>query len=319
MPANVTVIIVNYNGGAMVLECLAALRLQTFRHFVTVVVDNKSTDGSAQRIASDFPEVILHSMASNMGFAAANNFALKEVDLGEWVVFLNPDAYPRAGWLAKLLEATIRYPEFASYGSQMCKDSGGFILDGIGDSYHISGLIWREGHGALVSSKHTGFREIFSACAAAAMYRTEILLKLGGFDADLFCYVEDVDLGFRLRLAGHRSIYVPDAIVHHVGSGVVGVHSDFQIYHGHRNLVWVYIRNMPGPLFWIFLPSHIALNIFTLFWFALRGHGSVMWRAKRDAVRGIPKAWAKRKEAHSDRKASVWSILMQLTWNPFAR
>lgn len=76
----------------------------------------------------------------------------------------------------------------------------------------------------------------------------------GGFDEDFFCYTEDVDLGFRLRLYGHRCLYVPAPVVEHVGSGITGTRSEFQLYHGHRNLVWTYVKNMPGRLFWLYLP-----------------------------------------------------------------
>ena len=81
--------------------------------------------------------------------------------------------------------------------------------------------------------------------------------------------MEDVDLGFRLRLAGHRCLYVPKSVVHHVGSGTTGgKNSDFSVYHGHRNLVWTYVKNMPGVLFWIFLPLHLAMNLVVLAVFA---------------------------------------------------
>ena len=317
--ALVTIIVVNFNGGAMIERCLAALRLQTCTQFATVVVDNCSNDGSAARIAIEFPEVTLLPLESNTGFAAANNYALHNTALGDWVVFLNPDAFAHPNWLANLLLASAEYPDFDGFGSRLCGDSDGLVLDGIGDSYHVSGLVWRTGHGCRVTGAHLRPREIFSPCAAAAMFRRQALESVGGFDEDYFCYVEDVDLGFRLRLLGYRSLYVPDAVVHHLGSGVVGVHSDFQLYHGHRNLVWVFIKNMPGALLWLFLPLHILLNIVTLFWFVLRGRSTVIVRAKWDALTRIPHFWKKRNAVQSNRKATVWSILRLLSWSPFTR
>ena len=317
--AVVTIIIVNFNGGAMVEMCLAALRLQTYTQFATVVVDNCSSDGSAERIATEFPEVILFTLASNTGFAAANNFALRSATQGDWVIFLNPDAFAHPNWLSGLVYASAEHPDFDGFGSRLCGDGDGLVLDGIGDSYHVSGLVWRTGHGCAATGAHLKPREIFSPCAAAAMFRRQALEKVGGFDEDFFCYVEDVDLGFRLRLLGCRSLYVPDAVVHHLGSGVVGLHSDFQIYHGHRNLVWVFTKNMPGVLLWLFLPFHILLNIATVLWFLLRGRGAVIFRAKRDAFARIPHFWRKRKLVQSGRTASIWNVLRLLSWNPFTR
>lgn len=109
-------------------------------------------------------------------------------------------------------------------------------LDGIGDVYHLSGLVWRNGYGAALRPDYERGMEIFSACAGAALYRRAALSAIGGFDKGYFCYVEDVDLGFKLRLAGNRAMYVQDAVVRHIGSvSTGGVHSDFAVYYGHRN------------------------------------------------------------------------------------
>lgn len=149
------------------------------------------------------------------------------------------------------------------------------------------------GHSAPVASCTEPCREVFSPCAAAALYRRSALRAVGGFDEDYFCYVEDVDLGFRLRLAGHKALYVPDAVVHHVGSGTTGgQHSDFAVYHGHRNLVWTFVKNMPGMLFWLLLLLHVMINLATILWFAVKGRGGVILRAKRDALLGLPRMCA---------------------------
>jgi GT2 family glycosyltransferase len=131
-------------------------------------------------------------------------------------------------------------------------------------------------------------REVFSACAAAALYRRDALLEIGGFDERYFCYVEDVDAGFRLRLRGYRCLYVPDAVAHHVGSATTGKGSDFSTYHGHRNLVWTFFKDMPGPLLALYLPQHLILNVLSVVWFSMRGQARTILRAKWDALRGLP-------------------------------
>ena len=317
--SHITVIIVNFNGGEMIIDCLNALRLQSFTGFSTIVVDNCSTDGSAERIALEFPEVFLFALETNTGFAMGNNFALEHARLAEWVVLLNPDAFPHPDWLACLLESAALNPEFDVFGSRLCSDAEGLILDGIGDAYHVSGLVWRDAHGRHMSPEYLNEREIFSPCAAAAMYRSRCLVAVGGFDEDLYCYVEDVDLGFRLRLAGYRSLYVPNAVVHHLGSGIVGLHSDFQIYHGHRNLIWVFVKDMPGFIFWLMLPLHVAMNLAGIVWFTLRGQGRVIVRAKWDAIKGVSKFWRKRARVQSTRRVSLWNILRWLSWRLFRK
>ena len=102
-------------------------------------------------------------------------------------------------------------------------------------------------------------------------------------------------------------------MVHHVGSGTTGgKNSDFSAYHGHRNLVWTFVKDMPGLLFWLLLPLHVMLNLVSIVWFAFRGQGRVVWRAKRDALLGLPKMWRKRQQIQKSRIASIsdiWRVL----------
>lgn len=315
----VTVVVVNFNGGDMVLDCLSALRRQGFDDFRTVVVDNASSDGSAQRIAADFPEVALLQSPRNLGFAGGVNHALRSMAPGEYVALLNPDAFPDPDWLEQLVAAARRHPEAAAFGSRMLRAGDAATLDGVGDAYHVSGMVWRVGYGSPAAERYANGGEIFSPCAAAALYRTAAVLAAGGMDEDFFCYVEDVDLGFRLRLAGHSCRYVPAAVVRHVGSAITGAHSAFQYYHGHRNVVWVFVKNMPGALFWLLLPLHLAMNLFVLVSLGLRGQGGPLLRAKRDALLGVRATWRKRRRIQASRRASSLAILRQLTWTPFRR
>ena len=251
---------------------------------------------------------------ANLGFARGNNLACTAAAIdSEWIALLNPDAFVEPDWLEALLAAAQSYPAFDVFGSQLVNAADPALLDGTGDAYHVSGLVWRMGHGVPVATFPEQRREVFSPCAAAALYRRSALLQVGGFDEDFFCYLEDVDLGFRLRLAGYRCLYVPASVAHHVGSGTTGgQHSDFAVYHGHRNLVWTYVKDMPGVLFWILMPMHLAMNLAALILFALRGQGKQMLRAKFDAIRGIAKMWRKRHSIQAARVATVrdiWRLL----------
>jgi len=309
----VSVIIVNWNGGHFLERCLSALMGQTVKPHQILLLDNASSDGSVE-IARRFPSVQLLAQDSNTGFARGNNLAIAAIsNESDWIALLNPDAFPEPQWLEMLLAAVQSRPEFDVFGSKLVSASDPAVLDGKGDAYHMSGLPWRKAHGIPVSAQDENECEIFSPCAAAALYRRSAFEKVGGFDEDFFCYVEDVDLGFRMRLVGYCCLYVPQSVALHVGSGTTGgKHSDFSVYHGHRNLVWTFVKNMPGVLFWLLLPLHVALNVASIFWFAVRGKGAVILRAKRDAVLGLPKMWRKRQQLQKGRVASIrdiWRVL----------
>jgi GT2 family glycosyltransferase len=276
-----------------------------------IVLDNASADNSAADVET-FANVTLLNMADNHGFAAGNNIALAHCKQ-EFVALLNPDAFPEPDWLQTLLAAAKAQPEVAVFGCRQLRAENPELLDGIGDSYFISGRVKRLGHKKRQGAKDLVQREIFSPCAAAALYRRQALLDCGGFDEDFFCYLEDVDLGFRLRLAGNKAMYIPSAVVHHVGSATTGgQHGDFAFYHGHRNLVWTFVKNMPGILFFLLLPLHLLLNVTSIFWFGLHGRGRVIWRAKRDALLGLPKMWRKRQAIQKYRVASIRDVWRQL-------
>jgi len=303
-PVSVLVVVVNFNGGALLSECLNSLTRQSFRDFRTVVVDNASTDGSADDLEKVFPDVFVLRSETNLGFAAGNNMAIREAGDAPFIALLNPDAIAHQDWLYCLMKAAQEHPEFALFGSRMYADARHTMLDGVGDAYHACGLPWRVGHGQQAQGRYLKHHEIFAPCAAAALYRKEVFTVTGGFDEDFFCYVEDVDLGFRARLSGMRALYVADAVVEHAGSGLVGKHSDFQLYHGHRNLVWAYVRNMPFGLLLLYVPLHIVMTLVTLAAFGARGRGRILLRAKFDALKGLPHSLAKRRRTQALRLVS---------------
>ena len=241
-------------------------------------------------------------------------------DNSNWVVLLNPDAVPASDWLEQLVATAEKHPQFSCFGSRLLTYKDPSRIDGDGDIYHVSGLAWRDGHGQKVCTRGIANREVFSTCAAAAMFRVSALRAVGGFDEDFFCYVEDVDLGFRLRLAGYRSLSVPTSIACHHGSATSGGrHSDFAVYHGHRNLVWTYTKNMPGFLFWLFLPLLITQNIFSLVYFCLRKQHKIILRAKKDAIGGISSMWRKRIDIQRNRRVSLHDIARMMDMHPIPR
>jgi GT2 family glycosyltransferase len=286
---------------------------QTVKPHEIILVDNASSDGSVE-IVRRFPAVRVMIQDQNTGFARGNNLAIGAASAeSQWIALLNPDAFVEPRWLEALLVAAESNPGFAVFGSKLVNAADPTVQDGAGDAYHMSGQVWRMGHGAPAPTSAENACEVFSPCAAAALYRRSALRESGGFDEDYFCYVEDVDLGFRLRLAGYRCLYVPQSVAHHVGSGTTGGQdSDFAVYRGHRNLVWTFVKDMPGFLFWLLLPLHVGLNLASIVWFAMQGRGGVIWRAKRDAVLGLPRMWRKRQQIQKTRISSIAEIWRQL-------
>ena len=125
-----------------------------------------------------------------------------------------------------------------------------------------------------------------------------------------FMYVEDIDLGFRLNGADAPCLFVPEAVVAHVGSATTGYRSAFSVYHGHRNLIWCYFKNMPLLLLMITLPFHILANLAAVALYMARGETVSILRAKADGIRGISRMMQKRGKM---RGSQIWSTLTWLT------
>ncbi len=311
----ISVIIVTWNSKGYLSVCLDHLLTQTFHDLEVILVDNGSEDDALEGLREKYPSLDLHihRLSSNLGFAVANNIGAR-LARGKWLTLLNADAFPEPDWLEHLVAATEAYPN-AFFASRQIQANHPDFLDGEGDVYHVSGLAWRHNYGSPVYPLNES-QEVFSPCGAAAFYPRQEFLDAGGFDEDFFSYHEDVDLGFRLRLRGLTCMLVPHAVVHHVGSASTGKKSSFSVYYGHRNLVWNYFKNMPSALFWLYFPLHIAINLLFLIHFTIKGQGSAIWRAKMDALRGIPSMLKKRRIIQRERRVSTAEIhrVMSRNW-----
>jgi GT2 family glycosyltransferase len=307
----VSILLLVWNNHEHLPTCLNALQAQTFQDFEIVLVENGSANpGDLKDVRTNHPafNIVIERQKTNVGFAAGNNIGAR-LATGKWLALLNVDAFPQPDWLESLLRAADEHPQVGAFTSRQVQFHAPHLLDGAGDSYHITGLAWRRFYNRSVQEYGLEGGEVFSACPAAAMYLREEFMRAEGFDEDYFSYFEDVDLGFRLRLQGQKCLYVPAAIVHHVGSASTGKRSDFSVHYGYRNMIWTFFKNMPSPLLWVFLPLHVFTVLFFMGYLSLRGQGGAIGRAVVDAMRGLPAVLEKRKNIQRGRKVSSWELL----------
>ncbi len=312
----ITVIIVTYNSGRYLARCLESLRQQSLTDFDVILFDNGSSDGALASLGA-LPEgwrVI--ECGENLGFAGANNRAIAETT-SPLVFTLNPDAFLEPDCLAQLAEAADRHGDTVMFGASLLSDAAPDRFDGFGDVYHCSGLAWRGGFGQPAHPPMAE-GEPFSVCAAAALYRRQAVTAVGGFAEAFFCYLEDVDLGFRLRLAGGKALQIAAAQARHVGSASTGRHSAFTAYHQLRNTLWTFVRNMPTPLFVVLAPLHMTMLFGLLVLATRRGHLAPAWRGLRDGLTGLSACLADRRGIQAKRRVSWSEIARYLTWSPLA-
>jgi len=310
---DITVLIVAYKSRDTIRRCLAALEQQSCVPARVKLLENGSPR-EERMVADELPDwVEFVSSEENLGFAGGNNLLAEDVET-DWLVLLNPDAFPHDNWLEAFERARERYPNVRMFGSTQLVAESQNLLDGVGDVYHASGLAYRAGYGRPVSLWPPD-GEVFGACGAGAFIRTDFFHQLGGFDENLFCYNEDVDLAFRARLAGYPTVQLSEAVVDHVGYASSARRSDFALYHGVRNRFWVFVKNMPSYLFWTLLPFHLFATACLWLVAVKNGEGKIFSRAIIDAVKGLRKVWRQRQDVQGGRKASVSEIAAAMCWD----
>ena len=201
VPKKVTVVIPNRNGIEWLPNCLQAVATQNTSGFDILVVDDASTDGSIAFIKENFPEIQLISLPAHSGFAKAANAGIEKCAT-PYIALLNADTQVHADWLSSLMaRLDAAPPDVAAINSQMLRMDDCERIDDAGDELSWYGAATKRGHDQP-AAQFDREQEIFSPCAGATLYRRDFLLRAGGFDADFFAYLEDVDLGLRGRLVG---------------------------------------------------------------------------------------------------------------------
>lgn len=311
----VSIVIVAYESGVTLVECIAALSRQSFTKFEIILVDNGCSDGVARTVSLADPSIRLIEPGENLGFARAVNCAAA-LARGAHLALINPDAFAHRDWLRHLVEAAAAYPDVRCFASRQLMDDDPNLLDGLGDVMSVTGFPFRGGYRSR-DPGDTAVGEVFSACGGAMLIDRALFLELGGFDERLFCYCEDVDLGYRLRLTGERTLIVPQAVVRHVGSASSGgARSDFATFHGTRNRLWVFIKNTPPLLLLLTAPLHLATTFVLFVSHAIHGEFASPWRGLLAGFGGLGVALGARRDAQAVRTATSWEIARAMTWSP---
>jgi GT2 family glycosyltransferase len=199
----VSVVVINWNRRIFLEDCLSSLRAQTYRDIEVILVDN----GSIQFVEEFFPEVRVTHFDENMGFAKAANEGIK-IARCEFVALLNNDAIANCIWNEELVKGINFFTGIGFCASKILRASKGALIDTAGDHYTRYGVAIKRGHN-VEANRFSETRFVFGACAAAALYRKSMLNEIGYFDEDLYCIYEDVDLSFRVQLAGYKCLYIP--------------------------------------------------------------------------------------------------------------
>lgn len=281
-----TIIIPNYNGLKFMEPCMKALESQTCKDFELLVVDNGSTDGSVEWLKEHkIPSIFL---PENTGFSGAVNVGIKRAKT-PFVILLNNDTEAEPGYVGALIHEIERSPKIFSVSPKMIQLYHKELMDDGGDMYSVMGWAYQRGVGQEIE-RYNRACNVFSACAGAAIYRREVFEKIGYFDEMHFAYLEDIDVGYRAKIAGYYNRYCPAAEIYHVGSGTSGSkYNAFKVRLAARNNVYLNYKNMPS---WQLLLNSIPIGLGILgkyFFFKKKGFAKEYVGGVLEGIRTVKK------------------------------
>ena len=280
----VAVVVLGYNSVDYLKRFLPSIVATDYDDFTTVYVDNASADNSVEFVSETFPEIEIFRIYENHGFTDGYESSLPYIK-AEYYVLLNSDVKVEPNWLkpmVDLMEAdkTIgacqpkvihepNPPYFDHAGA-----AGGFI-DKYGYPF-CRGRLFH--HVEQDHNQHDEPMEIFWATGACMLIRAELYHELGGLDNDFYAHMEEIDLCWRLQLAGHRLMVVPEGKVYHVGGSVISYGSFSKIFHNYRNNLIMLYKNLPASSLWKILPVRLILDQIAALKALVTGHFTE-WRA----------------------------------------
>jgi riboflavin kinase/FMN adenylyltransferase len=285
----VAVVILNYNGAQHLKTYLPSLLKSTYPNFDIIVADNDSSDDSVHFLEEYYPKIRLIELPENYGYAGGYNEALKQVSGAEYLVLLNSDIEVSPSWIEPIIHLmeqdqsiAAAQPKVLSYHErhqfEYAGASGGF-MDALGYPF-CRGRIFAETEKDQGQYEQT--REIFWASGAAMFMRAALFQKMGGFDADYFAHAEEIDLCWRLKLAGYKVVARPQSVVYHLGGGTLAYNTPRKTYLNFRNSLFTILKNEDGTkLLWL-LPLRLVLDGLAAFLFLSQGrfeHVGAIFRA----------------------------------------
>lgn len=291
--ALITIVIPNINGLDHLKSCIPSIFRQSYKNYRTIIIDNGSTDSSLEFLKLNFPECEIITHTFNTGFAKAVNEGIKlalEKYKSDFILLLNNDIELTDNFLQKAIDTfknidtdvlAVKMMNF--FNRNIIDDTGNFLTKKGGTAYP-------RGNGEKDTGQYDKPEYIFGACAGAAFYTSDIFKAAGFFDEKFFAYLEDIDLSFRLQLAGFKCYYQPEAICFHKRGGSTISSMKFQVYMNERNIIWVRVKNYPFMMYLKYQPRFLIARLMR-FKALYRVHGfSVLMAAVKGYIAGIIKA-----------------------------
>jgi GT2 family glycosyltransferase len=289
----VSVIVLNYNAGELLLNCIESIKKSVYKNLEIIVVDNISTDKSQKACKEKYPDIKLIQNDENFGYCEGNNIGIREAK-GDYIVILNPDTIVESNWIEELISAYNKFGE-GLYQPKHLSLSEKTVLMSAGNMLNIFGFGYAREKGKKDNNQFNEIEEINYAAGTCLFTSSSILKKIGFFDPFIFLYHDDLDLGWRASQLGIKSYYVPTSIIYHAESYALRWNAE-KFYWLERNRKYCLLTHYSKQTYSKIFPTLLLVDFFVWMFYLSKGFLGSKIRAEFNIIKNRKKIQAKYEE-----------------------
>jgi hypothetical protein len=278
----VSVIVLNYNAGELLLNCIESIKKSAYKNLEVIVVDNISTDKSQETCKEKYPDIKLIQNDENFGYCEGNNIGIREAE-GDYIIILNPDTIVESNWIEELISAYNKFGE-GLYQPKHLSLNEKTVYMSAGNMLNIFGFGYAREKGNKDENQFNKIEEISYASGTCLFTSSAVLKKVGLFDPFIFLYHDDLDLGWRASQLGIKSYYVPTSLIYHAESYSLKWNAE-KFYWLERNRKYCILTHYSKQTYSKIFPTLLVVDFFVWIFYLTKGFLGSKIRAELDIIK----------------------------------
>ena len=306
----VSVIVLNYNAGELLLNCIESIKKSAYKNLEIIVVDNISTDKSQRICKEKYPDIKLIQNDENFGYCEGNNIGIREAK-GDYIIILNPDTIVESNWIEELISAYNKFGE-GLYQPKHLSLNEKTVYMSAGNMLNIFGFGYAREKGNRDENQFNKIEEIGYASGTCLFTSSAVLKKVGLFDPFIFLYHDDLDLGWRASQLGIKSYYVPTSLIYHAESYSLKWNAE-KFYWLERNRKYCILTHYSKQTYSKIFPTLLVVDFFVWMFYLTKGFLGSKIRAELDIIKNRKAIKTKYEELESKKIVSDKELITKFS------
>ena len=306
----VSVIVLNYNAGELLLNCIESIKKSAYKNLEIIVVDNISTDKSQKICKEKYPDIKLIQNDENFGYCEGNNIGIREAE-GDYIIILNPDTIVESNWIEALISAYNKFGE-GLYQPKHLSLNEKTVYMSAGNMLNIFGFGYAREKGNKDENQFNEIEEIGYASGTCLFTSSAVLKKVGLFDPFIFLYHDDLDLGWRASQLGIKSYYVPTSLIYHAESYSLKWNAE-KFYWLERNRKYCILTHYSKQTYSKIFPTLLVVDFFVWMFYLTKGFLGSKIRAELDIIKNRKAIKIKYEELESKKIVSDKELITKFS------